>query len=135
MGDGALMVQMPYIGGVLSVNHYKIPGTYRTRPEVSAWMEALGLQMKLLINRTGAMVQQPPTIMVSGRFCDRRSTPDLANLHKVIGDALEGVIGDNDREFRFVDEGYQLVKALDPLVIIRVAVNYPAVAVRRVCAP
>ena len=99
-----MKVVMPYIGGVLSVNSYKIRGrggvqTNKTKPEVELWMAELASKVK------GYRTDGNLTVELFGRFCDNR-VPDLPNLHKVIGDALKEGLGVDDRDFRFVDLGY-----------------------------
>ena len=102
-----LEVVMPYIGGVLSVNDYKIRGrggrpTNRTKTIVLIWMERLAGEVKDF-KHNGSLV-----IELFGRFKDDRSTPDLANLHKVIGDAIRDGIGLDDKYFKFIDRGYDV---------------------------
>lgn len=114
-----VQLPMPYIGKVLSVNHYKFKNM-RTKPECRQWMSALTITANYHLGK--AKVKYPPVIHLSGVFKDRRSCPDLHNLHKVIGDALQPVLG-NDREFRFVDEGYTISRAIDPILVIGVEVE------------
>ena len=95
-------VVMPYIGGILSENAYKW-GTRGTKPFVKRWMRELAGKVKELdIPQVGSY-----EIELFGRFTDERR-PDLSNLHKVIGDALQKGLGVNDKTFRFVDKGYSL---------------------------
>ncbi len=93
-------ITMPYIGKVLSVNHYKYAGGIYTRPEAKQWMEELGWKVKLLHIED---FELPITVRCSGRFKDKRSVPDLSNLSKVILDAIEEVTGINDRDMRWQD--------------------------------
>lgn len=65
----------------------------------------------------------PVQIAVSGRFKNERSTPDLANLHKLIGDALEMALGINDKHFCFHDRGYTISKDEDPMIYVCVEVE------------
>lgn len=95
---------MPYIGGVLSVNRYKIRGrgghpTNKTKPEVEIWMTQLADKVK------GLGFGSDTVIELKGHFSDDR-VPDLHNLHKVIGDAIKEGLGVDDKDFRFVDIGY-----------------------------
>lgn len=100
----SLKVVMPYFG-TLSVNRYKIVGrgglhTSRTRPEVIKWMQELTEKVR------GYQPYAPTmTVYLTGRFVDERC-PDLANLHKVIGDAVKEGIGLDDKFYLFVDRGY-----------------------------
>jgi len=68
-------------------------------------------------------VPQPVQIAVSGRFKDERSTPDLANLHKLIGDALQMALGINDKHFCFHDRGYTISKDEPPMIYVCVEVE------------
>lgn len=115
-----LDIKVPYPGSCLSVNHYKYyrSGLRRTKTETRHWMEqfiAL-IQPKLLIHTKEF---ESATITLEGYFKDKRS-PDLANLHKVIGDALQEAICLNDKYFDFVDKGCQFgcVKPFLSMVIM-----------------
>ena len=116
-----VQISMPYIGSCLSVNHCKYKGWYYTRKETREWMRALTLYANHHLRNS--VVKLPPTIHLTGIFKDKRSTPDLSNLHKCISDALELSLGINDREFRFVDEGYTIDKSKLPMLIIGVEVE------------
>ena len=111
---------MPYIGGVLSVNHYKHKGGIYTKREVKNWMDALALLDNSKLR--GKKVRFPVIIHIHGLFKDKR-VPDLANLHKVVGDALEVALDINDKHFRFVDEGYMIDKGRLPELIIGIEVE------------
>jgi len=96
--EGGLKVTMAYIGKSLSVNHFKYFGKY-TKPDTKLWMQNLAF-----IIRSYCKNWQPPvTIKLSGGFLNERSRPDLHNLHKVIGDAVQDGLGINDKHFSFVD--------------------------------
>ena len=96
-------VVMPYIGGILSDNNYKIGKTKKkTRPIVILWMNELEEKVRVL----GIEKASNYRVELWGRFWDERR-PDLANLHKVIGDALKKVLID-DKYFFFYDKGYEL---------------------------
>jgi hypothetical protein len=113
-----MKIEMSYTGRVLSVNSYKVRIgkriTSKTRPEVTAWMKELASKV-----REGGLSQwcdesalssqhlQAPSLTISlyGKFYDGR-VPDLANLHKVIGDAVAMGLGVDDRNFKFIDLGY-----------------------------
>ena len=93
-----ITIEADYIGKVLSVNHYK--AFFRKKPEVKAWMDEIGWLLK------GQGIdgwQTPLTVTCDGRFRDRRSRPDLANLSKVTLDAIQEGTGVNDREMRWRD--------------------------------
>ncbi len=45
----------------------------------------------------------PLTVQCDGRFKDKRSTPDLSNLSKVILDAIQDASGVNDSNMRWRD--------------------------------
>ena len=115
-------ISMPYIGSCLSVNHYKYKNRF-TKPETRAWMDCLQLEWLWRDTKYNFKVKMPPTIHLSGIFKDKRSCCDLNNLHKVIADALESALHINDREFRFVDEGYTIDKSKDPTLVIGVVVE------------
>ena len=94
----ALAIELPYIGANLSVNHYKFG--YYTKRETREWMEMLGWFIKPHHIDEWDL---PLTVRVSGYFKDKRSTPDLSNLSKVILDAIEDTTGVNDKHMRWQD--------------------------------
>ena len=107
-----MKVTMPYIGRSLSVNCYKIVGkrglrTNKTRPETERWMNQLISKVK--DNSELEMVFGKPVVVeLFGKFEDRRSTPDIHNLHKVIGDALQVALDIDDKFIKFEDKGFEL---------------------------
>jgi len=99
-----MKVVMPYIGGVLSVNAYKVRGrsgvaTNKTKRVVELWMNELTEKVRGF-EHNGSL-----TIRLFGKFIDDRA-PDLANLHRVIGDAVKVGVGLDDKNFKFIDLGY-----------------------------
>jgi len=100
MSNRKIEFMMPYIGKVLSVNHYKHAGGQYTKKEVLAWMEELGWLIK------GSHIEEwdlPLEVRCDGTFKDKRNQPDLSNLSKVILDAIEETTGVNDRDMRWRD--------------------------------
>lgn len=102
----SITVRMPYIGGCLSVNHYKyrtkggiFPSIY-TRKDVKDWMDMLGWLIKSQHIEDWKL---PLKVTCDGTFKDKRSQPDLSNLSKVILDAIEETTGVNDRDMRWHD--------------------------------
>jgi len=95
-----LIVSMRYIGGTLSVNRYRTKQGI-IRREVQDWMRDLKMAVQLAY-RDMEKPKPPVHICIDGFFKDER-IPDLANLHKVIGDALQIGLGINDKKFRFQD--------------------------------
>ena len=114
--DDSVTIAIPYIGGVLSVNRYTFHGGHKIRPQVSDWMDTLAGRASELFN--GREVPDPLIVRLSATFRDNR-VPDLANLHKVIGDALQRALPLNDRFYRFVDEGYAVDATKEPTLYIR----------------
>ena len=99
-------VVMPYLGGILSDNAYKIGRTKRkTHPMVILWMRELAEKAEALC------IPQAESYRIGlySKFWDERR-PDLSNLHKVIGDALQRGLAINDKAFFFSDLGYELGK-------------------------
>ena len=115
------VIVLPYIGRVLSINHYRYRRTGPIRRETKRWMDDLAQRVADLWAK-----QDAPSILyvkLSARFRDRRSAPDLANLHKVIGDAIEAGLAKagkplDDRYYRFEDEGFTTDKHQEPQVYI-----------------
>jgi len=94
---------MPYIGKVLSVNHYRgrrRDGGEYVKSETRDWMEELGWKIKMYHIEDWSL---PLHVTCSGVFKDKRSTPDLSNLSKVILDAIEETTGINDVNYRWHD--------------------------------
>jgi len=106
-------IAVPYIGGVLSENAYKMP-TRGTKWVVKRWMEDLAEKVRELDIPKAESYE----IEVLGRFTDERR-PDISNLFKVISDAVEGGLGVDDKHFRMVDKGYK-TGYLDPELIIAI---------------
>lgn len=116
-----LMVTMKYIGRILSVNYYRTQNRYTgglvIRHKVERWMEDLAWVVEFEL---GKKPPKPPIkILVEGYFKDNRSVPDLANLHYVIGNAVQNGLSINDREFRFQD-GDVKVGLHEPVIKITV---------------
>ena len=99
----SIKVEMPYIGNVISCNHYlgrrRDGGTY-VKAEALAWMEQLGW---LIVTAHIEDWRLPLTVRCDGRFKDKRNQPDLSNLSKVIMDSIEEASGVNDKNFRWQD--------------------------------
>ena len=108
------VVTMPYIGGILSENAYKFFATRGTKPFVKLWMKELAEKVKKL----DVPQAENYEIRLYGKFTDERR-PDLSNLHKVVGDALQVGLSVNDKHFRFIDEGYELGH-VDPELVITI---------------
>lgn len=118
-----LDVSVPYPGAIISINHYKDQRSHghHTRVEATRWMNNLALMARAEANRLGIEVKPPLIIRLSGWFKDWRSVPDLHNLHKVIGDALQQAFFVNDQLFRFED-GEIAVGTHDPMLRIEVEI-------------
>ena len=101
----SITVELPYIGGVLSENHYRgrrRDGMLYVRREARFWMEALGWLIKTSHIEDWVL---PITVKCDGRFKNTHRQPDLSNLSKVILDAIEETTGVNDRDMRWQDGG------------------------------
>lgn len=101
---GEMRVVMPYIGGVLSVNSYKVRGrsgvaTNKTKRVVELWMNELTEKVKGF-EHSGSL-----TVNLFGKFIDDRA-PDLDNLAKVILDAVKVGVGLDDKYIKFKAMGY-----------------------------
>jgi len=108
-------IVMPYIGFHLSVNAMKIMRRGRRGPnfpEVDDWM----FQLALKVSHLKGQFKPPIRVRLFGRFRDNRH-PDLHNLHKVIGDALEKGLGVDDKYILISDGGFELGHEKQELVI------------------
>lgn len=99
-----MKVIMPYIGGVLSVNSYKVRGiggvaTNKTKRVVELWMNELTEKVR------GFEHNGNLTVSLFGKFIDDRA-PDLDNLAKVILDSIKVGVGLDDKNIKFVALGY-----------------------------
>ena len=92
-----LTIEMAYLGGVLSVNRYKW-GVF-TRPEVRQWMDELAFIIRAMVNSQGLKFDVPLKVKVDGQFINKRATPDLHNIGKIVMDSVEDAVGINDRDF------------------------------------
>ena len=110
-------VVMPYIGGILTDNAYKYANR-STKPIVKIWKGELTTKVKEIVPEEERGIERDYRIHLFGRFTDERR-PDLANLHKIIGDAVEKGLGVKDKHFFFVDEGYDLGYT-DPELVITI---------------
>lgn len=108
----------PYEGKHCSVNHAYIRGRY-LRPASRRWRDNLALYLKAGINIKRITFTPPLKIWLYGYFKDKRSRPDLDNLCKLVGDAIQAATGINDREFLWELEGSQMGHKR-PLIRIRI---------------
>jgi len=108
-----LEVTMPYIGGVLSKNDYKLP-TRGTKPIVKRWMRELASKVQELnVPRSTSY-----RVGVRGHFSDERR-PDIQNLFEVISDAVQMGLDVNDKYFTLIDNGYE-TGYLEPKLVITI---------------
>lgn len=103
----AILIKMPYIPG-LSVNHYKFAGGKYTKPEVKDWMMELQASVCSLNQLRGPFSNIK--VSLSGTFKDKRSSPDLHNLLKIVLDSVEKATGINDRDIRTETDIPRVVK-------------------------
>ncbi len=97
------IIKIPYIGGVLSVNHYlgrnKNGGVY-VKQEVKIWKAELQWLLKKCHLEDYKL---PLEVTCSGYFKDERSAPDVHNLSKVILDTISELSGINDKFMKWKD--------------------------------
>ncbi len=110
------VIRMPYIGGVLSVNHYlgHKGGGFYVKSEVLDWEEEFGWLLKRLHLEDWKL---PLKVTCSGVFRDERSSPDLSNLSKVILDTIEDITDVNDKNMRWHD-GTRTINKEEPYLLI-----------------
>jgi len=111
----AYKIVMPYIGGILTDNNYKIGiQKKKTHPMVRLWMGELAEKVRELEIPKADFYE----VGVFGRYYDERR-PDNSNLFKVIGDALKrtDALDRDDKWFRMSDGGYELGNFEQELVI------------------
>jgi len=117
-----VIINMPYIGRVLSVNYYKVYDrrgvpTNTTKSVTQDWMDTL---TRLIREHPEfeSVHHKDVTIKLTGHFKDQRY-PDLHNLHKIIGDAVEPAIEVNDKYIKFEDVG-SFIGARVPILKIEI---------------
>lgn len=112
--NSKITVVMPYIGGILTDNSYQYL-TKKVKPFINMWKRELAGKVEI----EGITKASSYNITVSGYFTNN-VRPDIANLFKVIGDALKapkGPLPVDDKYFRFFDGGYEL-GYMDPELVI-----------------
>lgn len=119
-------VLMPYIGGVLSINAYKVydrkgKPTNKTRPIVVNWMSVLTKKIKEH-PEFESIHHKDITVKLTGYFKDLRR-PDLHNLHKIIADAIELAIEVNDKYVKFIDGDSLTIRNESPIIRIEIFSN------------
>ena len=118
------IIKIPYIGGVLSVNHYlgrnKKGGLY-IKKEVLSWKA----EFQWLLKKCHLEEYKLPLhVTCSGYFKDLRSAPDLSNLSKISLDSIQELTGINDKNFRWHD-GERLTGYKEPYLIIKITGSKP----------
>ena len=113
-------IEVGYRSGI-TVNHYlgrsKGGGYFVTAP-ARQFMEELGWRLKSSHIEEWNM---PISVTTSGRFRDKKNTPDLSNLSKVILDGIQDLTGVNDQNFRWRDGTISWEKTMEPMLTITVA--------------
>jgi len=115
-----IQISIPYPGDVISVNHYRgrrRDGGEYVKAEAQAWMDALGWMIKQHHIEDWRL---PLDVNCDGVFRDLNNCPDLSNLSKCTLDAIEEVIGINDRNMRWHDGTPTIDKARPPELTITI---------------
>ena len=89
--------EMVYLPAV-SVNRYKTKRGI-VRSDVKRWMGELTWAIRLMAAAENIEWKAPLYVKIDGEFKDKRSTPDLHNLSKVICDGIEEATEVNDRDY------------------------------------
>lgn len=119
-----ITIRVPYIGSVLSVNHYKYNGGRYTRPEVKRWMELLAWKLGEYRVEWNT-IRLPLYLNIGGVFKDKRSTPDIHNIIKIIADCIEDVTGLNDKGYSITTDAPVVDKNKEPELIITIDESHP----------
>jgi Holliday junction resolvase RusA-like endonuclease len=106
-----ITIEMPYIGGNLSVNSYRYSGkkgqSYLIKSSVKGWMIEL---IKKAEEFKSEDLILPLVVTVNGKFSNKLREPDLDNLGKVICDSLKVGLKIDDKFFRYrsgkIEYGY-----------------------------
>ena len=117
----SITVEMSYIGGVLSENHYRgrrRDGNLFVRREARDWMEELGWKIKTAHIEDWAL---PLTVKCDGRFKNTHRQPDLHNLLKVICDGIEEVTGVNDKYYLTETGEATVDNTKEPVIFITIS--------------
>ena len=115
-------VRIDYPGSCISVNHYlgrrKGGGYYVTEETKNFKMELQWLLKHCHLKN----YKLPLEVKCDGWFKDERSAPDLSNLSKVVLDAIQELIGGNDKDYRWHD-GKRIIGESHPYLIISISEN------------
>jgi hypothetical protein len=96
-----ITVDMPWARN-LSKNHNRLGEAARRnyKPDVRAWMDRLGWEVKAAMMGMGRRKLKPPVrVIVEFRYPDNR-TRDDHNYYETICDAIKGVVGMDDDQIR-----------------------------------
>ena len=97
-----IVIEMPYIGGNLSINSYRYSGkkgqSYLIKSSVKGWTVELIKKVEELKSEDLVL---PLVVTVNGKFLNRSNEPDLDNLGKSICDALKVGLKTDDKNFRY----------------------------------
>lgn len=118
--DKLIVIEMPYIGGVLSLNSCWIRGkggvrTNSYHPIVKVWMSVLAQKAEPFKGQLKPLV----FIQISAVFPDERY-PDLDNLYKVVNDSLKEGLGVDDKYFRNVSGKISIDETVEPKLIFTI---------------
>jgi len=112
IGQSHISISWPYVDAqTCSVNHCYTrtrKGGRALRKGAQKWRDNLALQIMAAIPAVPVPPSPPIHILLYGHFVNKRACPDLSNLHKLIGDAVQAATDINDREFRWHDLGYRV---------------------------
>lgn len=106
-------VEMPYIGSMLSDNHYKISGTTSTNLTTKLWMRELENKIAIL----NIPKELGYYIIEYCYFFESDNHPDIANLHKVSNDAVKRGLGIDDKYFLTRDLEIHLYQPESKIII------------------
>lgn len=117
-------VGLPYPGGSISINrsHYaRGPLGGALTKGARTWMKGAILIVRTEGNRVGFNWEGPMVLRLSGRFKDKRSTPDWDNILKICKDVLAraGFLK-SDRDIRSEQGSWDAIMGCDPTLVLEV---------------
>jgi len=115
-----IVINMPYIGSVLSVNNCWIRGkggvrTNALKPEVKLWM----LDLEDQAEKYKGQLTAPVSIRASACFKDSRH-PDMDNLFKAICDGLKKGLDIDDKYFEISVGEVRVDPSLSPQIVLEI---------------
>jgi hypothetical protein len=120
MRELSFTISMDYPGWSISKNGLWNGGNRRwgMNKEAKRWKGDLAEAVKLALIEEGVGEPKPPVhVLVTGRFIDRGSAPDLHNLGETICDSVQDGSGIDDKHFTFQTAAPTFERAVPEILV------------------